>query len=74
MPEQAFTVVLSNGKETNSISLPGFMWDLIDSARKRHDWSRSVYCKRAILKALLLELVGDPEMLEQLYHKLVEKS
>jgi len=64
---------LNNATEPISISLPGWLLDLLDEICERKDFSRSVFVKRAIKKYLLYQN-DDLEIWKHLYADRIKKS
>lgn len=61
-------IKLNNGSESVSVSLPGWLIEILDEICERKDFTRSTFCKRAIKKAILLNMVDDYHFWERLYH------
>lgn len=64
---------LNSKTESISISLPGWLIDLLDHTCEVQDFSRSTFIKRA-LKRYLLDKNQDPDLWTTLYERLMEKS
>ena len=73
MSKNKSIIELNSGCETNSISLPGYLWEMLDAAKEKQDRSKSAIIKRSLLKTFSQEKVNDCQMLEKLYHEMVIK-
>ena len=71
MSKNKSIVELNSTCETNSISLPGYMWEMLDVISKKQDRSRSAYIKRTLMESFFQEKATNCQMLETLYHKIV---
>ena len=60
-------IEINSASETVSISLPGWLLELLDETCRRKDFTRSTFCKRAIKKAILLAHTDDFTLWEKLY-------
>jgi len=65
---------LNNSSEPVSVSLPGWLIEILDDICERKDFTRSTFCKRAIKKAILLKMVDDCNIWERLYHDVQNPS
>jgi len=63
---------LSPKTETISISLPGWLIDLLDETCHIHDITRSAFIKIAI-KNYLLQKNNNPNLWEELYSRVIGK-
>jgi len=57
---------LNGGSESVSISLPGWLIEIIDQVCEEKDLNRSVFFKRAS-KKYLLELLDSSDLWERIY-------
>lgn len=64
---------LNGGSESISVSLPGWIIELIDHVCELHDLNRSVFFKRAS-KRLILELLDEPDLWDRIYSALHDGS
>ena len=63
------------GKTENiSISLPGNLIDLLDSACDRYDFTRSNLMKRALKKYLAQKYANSPEFWDEAYQRFIDSS
>jgi len=67
-------IKLNNASETISISLPGWLIEILDDVCEQTDYNRSTFCKRAIKRAILLSKTNDLDVWEKLYKEVQEKS
>lgn len=67
-------IKLNNASETISISLPGWLIELLDDVCEQRDFNRSTFCKRAVKSAILLSKIDDLDVWEKLYKEVQEKS
>jgi len=67
-------IKLNNASETVSISLPGWLIELLDDVCEQTDFNRSTFCKRAIKRAILLSKTDDLDVWEKLYKEIQGKS
>lgn len=66
-------IKLNNGSESVSISLPGWLIEILDDVCERKDFTRSTFIKRATKKAILLNLTDDSAFWERVYHDIQNK-
>ncbi len=64
---------LNGTTESISISLPGWLIDILDIVCEQKDFTRSCFAKQSIKKNLLYK-IEDPELWEHIYARLMEKS
>ena len=64
---------LKNNKATEpiSISLPGWLLDILDRICEEKDFTRSSFSKRAIKKYILMN-IDSPALWEKIYHETME--
>ncbi|MCK4820345.1 hypothetical protein KA005_31565 [bacterium] len=67
-------IKLNGASETISISLPGWLIELLDDVCEQKDFSRSTFCKRAVKNAILLSKIDDLSVWEKLYKEVQERS
>ena len=59
---------LNSASEVFSVSLPGWLIEIMDDICEKFDFNRSTFVKHAIKKAILLKS-NDPETWEILYDR-----
>ena len=64
---------LNGASENVSVSLPGWLIEIMDEVCERHDSNRSMFVKHAIKKAILSKL-DSPELWEKLYQGFQDES
>ena len=70
----ASQIKLNGASESISISLPGWLVEMLDDICEQKNFSRSTFCKRAIKKAILLNKIDNRELWEKLYKEVQEES
>ncbi len=64
----------NSATENVSVSLPGWMIEILDAVCEEQDTSRSNYIKRAVKRSFLLDQVNDLNFYERLLHDVQHKS
>jgi metal-responsive CopG/Arc/MetJ family transcriptional regulator len=64
---------LNGGSESFSVSLPGWLIELIDHVCELQDLNRSMFFKRAS-KRLILEILDEPDLWEKIYQAIHDES
>jgi len=59
-------IELNSASESITISLPGWLIELMDDVCASKDYTRSTFCKRAVKKALLLSKTNDIAFFENM--------
>ena len=60
-------IELNQATESISISLPGWLNEMLEDICQRKDFTKSTFCKRALKKAILLSYTDDLALWNHLY-------
>jgi len=60
-------IELNQATESISISLPGWLNEMLEEICQQRDFTKSTFCKRALKKAILLSHTDNQKLWEHLY-------